>query len=78
MLDKILRGIFSMKMMAVSMVIFAIAIAEATFIESDYGTPASKIAIYNALWFEILLLHLSITLIVNMVKYKMYQMKKTF
>src|SRR5690554_1200946 len=76
MLDKILRGIFSMKMMAVSMVIFAVAIAEATFIESDYGTPASKIAIYNALWFEILLLHLSITLIVNMVKYKMYQREK--
>jgi len=65
-----------MKMMAVSMVIFAVAIAQATFIESDYGTPASKIAIYNAVWFEILLLHLSITLIVNMVKYKMYQKEK--
>ncbi|HZH87279.1 MAG TPA: cytochrome c biogenesis protein CcsA [Brumimicrobium sp.] len=76
MLDKIIRGIFSMKMMAVSMVIFAVAIAEATFIESNYGTPASKIAIYNAVWFEILLLHLSITLIVNMVKYKMYQREK--
>ncbi|PWH81586.1 cytochrome c biogenesis protein CcsA [Brumimicrobium oceani] len=76
MLDKILRGIFSMKMMAVSMVIFAVAIAVATFVESDYGTPASKIAIYNAVWFEILLLHLSITLVVNIVKYKMYQKGK--
>src|SRR5690554_5439842 len=76
MLDKIIRGIFSMKMMAVSMVIFAVAIAQATFIESDYGTPASKIAIYNAVWFEILLLHLSITLIVNIVKYKMYKREK--
>jgi len=76
MLDKIIREIFSMKMMAVSMVIFAVAIAMATFIESDYGTPASKIAIYNAVWFEILLLHLSITLIVNIVKYRMYQKGK--
>src|SRR5690554_4818834 len=76
MLDKIIRGIFSMKAMTVSMVIFAVAIARATFIESDYGTPASKIAIYNATWFEILLLHLCITLIVNIVKYKMYQKEK--
>lgn len=76
MLDKIIRGVFSMKMMAVSMVIFAVAIARATFIESDYGTPASKIAIYNATWFEILLLHLCITLIVNIVKYRMYQRGK--
>lgn len=76
MLDKIIRGIFSMKMMTVSMVIFAVAIARATFIESDFGTPASKIAIYNAVWFEILLLHLSVTLIVNIVKYKMYKKEK--
>lgn len=76
MLDKILKGIFSMRAMAVSMLIFTVAIAKATFIESDYGTPASKIAVYNARWFEILLLHLTITLIVNIVRYKMYQRSK--
>ncbi|WP_107039227.1 cytochrome c biogenesis protein [Brumimicrobium mesophilum] len=76
MLDKIIRGIFSMKMMTVSMVIFAVAIARATFIESDFGTPASKIAIYNATWFEILLLHLCACLIVNIFKYKMFQKGK--
>src|SRR5690554_4483411 len=76
MLDKILKGIFSMRAMAVSMLIFTVAIAKATFIESDYGTPASKIAVYNAKWFEILLLHLSITLIINILDYKMYQRHK--
>src|SRR5690554_367673 len=76
MLDKILRGLFSMRAMAVSMVIFAVAIAKATFIESDFGTPASKIAIYNATWFEILLLHLTITLIVNIISYRMYEKGK--
>lgn len=65
-----------MKAMAIGMFIFAIAIGWATFIESDYGTPASKIAVYNAKWFEILLLHLSITLIINILDYKMYQRHK--
>jgi len=76
MLDKILRGLFSMRAMAVSMIIFTVAIAKATFIESDFGTPASKIAVYNARWFEILLLHLTITLVVNIIRYKMYQREK--
>ena len=76
MLDKIIKGFFSMKMMSAGMIIFAVAIAAATFIESDYGTPASKIAVYNAIWFELLLLHLSIALIVNIVKYRMYEKGK--
>jgi translation initiation factor IF-1 len=63
-------------MMALGLLIFLIAIARATFIESDYGTPASKIAVYNALWFEILLLYLSLSLIVNIFRYKMYQRQK--
>ena len=65
-----------MRMMALGLLLFLIAIARATFIESDYGTPASKIAVYNALWFEILLLYLSLSLIVNIFRYKMYQREK--
>lgn len=76
MFDKIIRGLFSMRAMVVSMTIFAFSIGYATFIESDFGTPASKIAVYNARWFEILLLHLSITLIVNIIGFKMYQRGK--
>ncbi|MBW7868500.1 MAG: cytochrome c biogenesis protein CcsA [Brumimicrobium sp.] len=76
MTDKILKELFSMKLMAIGMIIFAISIAVATFIESDYGTPASKIAIYDAKWFEILLIYLSINLIVNIVAYRMWQKSK--
>jgi cytochrome c-type biogenesis protein CcsB len=76
MIDRLLRELFSMRMMALGLLIFLIAIARATFIESDYGTPASKIAVYNALWFEILLLYLSLSLIVNIFRYKMYQRQK--
>tara|TARA_B100000508_G_scaffold48272_1_gene37468 strand:- start:7837 stop:11130 length:3294 start_codon:yes stop_codon:yes gene_type:complete len=76
MIDRFLRELFSMRMMALGLLLFLIAIAKATFVESDYGTPASKIAVYNALWFELLLLYLSISLIVNIFRYRMYQKEK--
>lgn len=76
MFDKILRFLFSMKMMAVCMVIFAVSIGTATFIESDHGTPASKIAVYNSVWFQLLLIYLALILIVNILDYKMYQKGK--
>ncbi len=76
MLDRILRELFSMRMMAIGLVLFLYAIAHATFVESDYGTPASKIAVYNATWFEILLLYLSLSLIVNIFRYRMFRRSK--
>lgn len=75
-MDRLFRELFSMRMMALGLLAFLIAIAAATFIESSYGTPASKIAVYNAVWFEILLLYLSISLIVNIFRYRMYQREK--
>ncbi|MDD3818194.1 MAG: cytochrome c biogenesis protein ResB, partial [Thiovulaceae bacterium] len=66
----------SMKTMAVLMAIFAFSIGYATFIENDYGTITAKAEVYNAKWFELLLLLLSINLLVNIFKYKMYTRKK--
>lgn len=76
MLEKALKELFSMRMMALGLLIFLVAIAKATFIESDFGTPASKIAIYNTLWFEILLVYLTISLVVNIFRYKMFRKEK--
>jgi len=75
-MDKLIKELFSMRMMALGLLIFLVAIAKATFIESDFGTPASKIAIYNTWWFEVLLLYLSLSLIVNIFRYRMYQKGK--
>ncbi|MCK4974587.1 MAG: cytochrome c biogenesis protein ResB, partial [Sulfurimonas sp.] len=66
----------SMKTMVVMMLIFAFAIGYATFIENDYGTITAKADVYNARWFEILQLLLTINLIYNIIKYKMYTVKK--
>ena len=68
--------LFSNKLMAVLLLIFASAIGVATFLENDFGTMASKDIVYNAFWFELLLLLLTLSLIGNIFKYKMYQFKK--
>jgi len=66
----------SMKTMAVLMLIFAFSIGYATFVENDYGTMTAKADIYNVRWFEILLTLLTINLIYNMIKHKMFSIKK--
>ncbi len=75
-MDKFTRFLFSMRMMAVGMTIFLVAIAVATFLESAYDVQTAKIIIYNALWFEVLLAYLCISLIANIFSYRMYQREK--
>jgi cytochrome c-type biogenesis protein CcsB len=55
------------------MLIFAAAIGTATFIENDYGVLAAKSVVYDALWFEGLLVLNAISLIGSVFKYKLYQ-----
>jgi cytochrome c-type biogenesis protein CcsB len=74
--NRLISFLFSMKWMAVLILIFAIAIGIATFIENDFGTPASKAVIYNAKWFEILLLLLVINMTGNIFIYRLYRRSK--
>jgi len=75
-MENFARAFFSMRFMAVGMVIFLLSIATATFLESAYDIQTAKIIIYNALWFEILLSYLGLNLISNIFKYKMFQREK--
>lgn len=75
-MKQLISFIGSMKTMAVLMLIFAVAIGYATFIENDYGTMTAKAEIYNALWFEALLGILALNLVLNIYNYKMYTLKK--
>ena len=65
-----------MRMMTLAMLVFLVAIGAATFIESANGIQAAKILIYNALWFEVLLVYLGMNLISNMVKHQMFKREK--
>ena len=75
-LENIIRRVFSMKTMAMGLLVFLIAIGSATFVESKYGTQAAQITVYDALWFEILLVFLSLNLISNIFTHKMYRKEK--
>ena len=58
------------------LLIFAFSIGYATFIENDFGTDSAKALIYNTWWFEILLIILGISLILNMIKHKVFRKEK--
>ena len=64
--------------MAVLLVIFAGSIAVATFIENDFGSSAARSLVYNARWFEILLLLGMINLIAVIFKRKVYKKPTLF
>ncbi|NQX98285.1 MAG: cytochrome c biogenesis protein ResB, partial [Flavobacteriales bacterium] len=76
MLQSIKNILFSTKLTAVLLLAFAFSIGYATFIENDYGTPASKALIFNTRWFELIMLLLIINLIGNIIKYKLIRWAK--
>ena len=65
-----------MKAAVAVMMIFAVAIAAATFIENDYGTQTARALVYNAGWFELLLFYFTAIVIYNIFKFKMYKREK--
>ncbi len=75
-MKRILSFIGSMRTMAVLMLVFAVAIGYATFIENDFGTPTAKAMVYNARWFEVLLALLAVNLTYNIVRFKMWRKGK--
>jgi cytochrome c-type biogenesis protein CcsB len=62
--------------MGVVLIIFAAAIAFATFIERDYGTSTARAVIYNAKWFELLLFIGIINISGIIITQKLYRKEK--
>jgi cytochrome c-type biogenesis protein CcsB len=54
-MKKVIIFLFSSRLMAILLAIFALSIAVATFIERDYGTATARAAVYHSLWFQIML-----------------------
>jgi cytochrome c-type biogenesis protein CcsB len=65
----------SLSAMAFLLLVLAFAMAIATFIETSYGTPAARVLVYNAWWFELIWLLLAINLVDNMWKFRQYRAK---
>lgn len=62
--------------MAVMLLIYAVAMAVATFIENDYGTPAAKQLVYYSVWFSVLQVLLIINFIANIFRYRLWHRGK--
>ena len=76
MLDKFITFLFSMRLMAILILLFFVAIGYATFIENDFGTQTAKALIYNTTWFEVIIVLLSINMIANINRYKLWRKEK--
>ncbi|RIH66161.1 cytochrome C biogenesis protein [Mariniphaga sediminis] len=68
--------LFSMLFTGILVIVFAISIGYATFIENDYGTATAKILVYNSRWFEILLVIIAINLIGSIFENNLFSKKK--
>ncbi len=76
MFKSIYDKLTSTRASAMYILLFAIAIGAATFIENDFGTNTAQKLIYKATWFELLLLLFSLSLFQNMRRYRLFEQKK--
>ena len=68
--------LYSTKLMAVLFILFAAAMGVATFIENDFGTQTAKALIYNAWWFEAIMVFFVINFFGNIFRYRLYKKEK--
>ena len=62
--------------MAVLLLVYAGSMAYATFLENDYGTPTAKALIYEAKWFELVMLLLMLNFVGNISRYRLWRREK--
>ena len=75
-MKKIQNILISTRTMAVLLLVFAISMAYATFLENDFGTPAAKALIYEAKWFEAIMFLLILNFIGNISRYRLLRREK--
>jgi cytochrome c-type biogenesis protein CcsB len=73
---KYLKLLFTPAFMGIMMVLFALSMAVATFVENDFGSAAAYSFVYNSWWFEVILLLLVINLTGQIFEFKLYKRAK--
>jgi len=67
---------FSTRLMSVLFIVFATAMAFGTFIESWYSTETARIWVYNATWFEVIMVFFVINFSGNIFRYRLLRKEK--
>ena len=75
-MKKLQNILISTRTMAVLLLVYAAAMGYATFIENDYGTPTAKALVYEAKWFELVMLLLILNFIGNIARYRLWKREK--
>lgn len=75
-LKLIFNRLFSTTAAGMYMILFALAIGIATFIENDFGTSSARKLIFNAWWMELLMLLFAGSIAVNIFRFRMIPQKK--
>ncbi|HLN54410.1 MAG TPA: c-type cytochrome biogenesis protein CcsB [Bacteroidales bacterium] len=70
---KYLKFFISPVFMGVLFILFAVAMAAATFIENDYGSAAAYGMVYDTRWFELILLLLAINLVGQLIVFRLFK-----
>ncbi|MGB8359053.1 MAG: cytochrome C biogenesis protein, partial [Bacteroidales bacterium] len=73
---KIFRFLFTPIMMGLLLIVLAIVMAAATFIENDFGADAARQIVYNTRWFELIFLLLVTNLTGQIITFKLYRREK--
>ncbi|MGK0326267.1 MAG: cytochrome c biogenesis factor, partial [Polaribacter sp.] len=68
--------LYSTRLTAMLFILFATAMGVATFIENDFGTQTSKALVYNAWWFEAIMVFFVINFFGNIFRYRLYKKEK--
>ncbi len=76
MVKKIISLIVSTRLTAILFITFSAAMGIGTFIESMHGTDAARILIYNAFWFELMMVLFLINFIFNIKRYNLLSRPK--
>jgi cytochrome c-type biogenesis protein CcsB len=75
-LKQIYNYLFSTSAAGLYTLLFATAIAVATFVENDFGTSSAQKIIFKTKWFELLMLLFGISILANIVRYRMVKQRK--
>ncbi|WP_299550460.1 cytochrome c biogenesis protein CcsA [Seonamhaeicola sp.] len=75
-MQKLYKFFSSSTLALILLLVFAIAMAIATFVENDYGTVVAWASIYDAWWFEVVMVGLAICFLFNIFKYRLFRKQK--
>jgi cytochrome c-type biogenesis protein CcsB len=75
-MKKLLNILYSPRTTLGLLVIFAIAMGAATFIENSYDTITAKILVYHAIWFEVLMVLMIVNFYGSIKRYNLFTWKR--